>query len=316
MDLFDITPIDQTLPKVFQFSRKLSIAPYQEILDESQPMAFSGSNSSTWPSYHNSRGTVLVNLRTGHTSIREEGEIMNFITYILHGIGMLILVGLCRLFVHEIGIAMPIGMYIARFHPNYDNWLALHEFIMGLIVPDILSLAVIAFITNVVDSGQGVFSSHALVGYTCGILLAISSISGYFSTLIPSPKHIRAHSIMRVFHKSSTLVVFPLLVANSYLGATALLVYIPGTSPVFAIIPVILPLLTISVAFAFRKYIQKTRVIDGQLFEKNLQVLPEYDWEEIEGRVSTGSKWIVLSGTLCMQPYTNSVYRRRSEVHT
>jgi hypothetical protein len=95
----DLTPAGQKNPKVFQFSRLLTIAPFREILDEAQPMSYAGGNTS-FPSYHIHRGTVNANLLSGEFSLLLDADISNFITYVIHGIGMLLLVG----------IGFPLGM--------------------------------------------------------------------------------------------------------------------------------------------------------------------------------------------------------------
>jgi hypothetical protein len=171
---------------------------------------------------------------------------------------------------------------------------------MSLIVPDVLSLAAVAFITNTAQGGRAEFSNHALLGYASGFLLAISSITGYFATLIPASKYIRAHMFTRIFHKVFAWIVFPLLVVNSYIGAAAIIAYIPGAPHYLAYVPVFLPVLTILCAFMFKGAFKMVKGDKSKAyFETNMQVLPFYEWEEIEARVASGSKWLIIDDTVC-----------------
>jgi hypothetical protein len=95
LDFEEITPEGREGPRTFRFNRLLAIEPYHEILDEDQPISFAGANA-TWPSYHALRGTVNANLLSGEFSLVDDSAnaASNFITFCIHGIGMILLVGI------------------------------------------------------------------------------------------------------------------------------------------------------------------------------------------------------------------------------
>lgn len=130
LDFIEITPQGQELPRIFQFSRKLSVQPpYQGIVDKLLPMCFSGTNSSAFPAYHDVRGVIRVNLKSG-SSLGSSISVSTTPTFLFHGLSM----------AGNFGIFIPMGMYIAKYHPDNKHWLIIHEFLMAVVLSNVSPL--------------------------------------------------------------------------------------------------------------------------------------------------------------------------------
>ncbi|KAL7748958.1 hypothetical protein RI367_005606 [Sorochytrium milnesiophthora] len=215
---------------------------------------------------------------------------------ILHGFIMLI----------SFGFIMPLVIYIARYHHTNAHWIDWHHKIASLAASEVIFAAVTAYV------GGGQVISHAVIGIIMAVATLVQTCAGHI-----------IQSDYRFFHpyvnasRSLHIVFGPLMLlvgnANCYLGIQRLVLYDAS----FQMLTWWYSswILLVLLAFIRAEYYKlvprppqyqtlrkgKSGLLSAALGSepgKLSQNLPEFDWNDINARVSRGSLWAVVEGVI------------------
>lgn len=190
IDILDLTPNTQETPKIYRFSRLLSKAPFKDIVNQIQPIAYAGTNS-TWPAIHQNRGVVRVNLLSGFGISHSQEDKLNVASFMFHGLSMAGNFGrTTSLTSQEYSClqecTLPDTTQTTSIGSTFTSFLCLSScqmFVLFLMYFKVLVMAFTAFLNINKD-----ISAHAVLGLIVSILIIIAAATGYIASQIPSKK--------------------------------------------------------------------------------------------------------------------------------
>ncbi|KAJ3397571.1 Peroxidase mlt-7 [Lobulomyces angularis] len=305
----NINPESKDGPVSLQFSRPLvssTISPtFKDIVNGTQYLSFAYNLNGYNLQYHgpSQRGNLEVDFLKLKQSIIEVVSVSvsssRVNTLIMHGVLMFI----------SFGFLYPAGIYVARYHTNLRTWLDIHQALMSIVTSNTVVIAITALVTNAFSGG---LTAHSICGLVMIGTIVFVSLTGFMSFKISTRFTIKYTLFLRNIHKIIGFGMYFLGVVNGYLGCRDLAVLADlheGLPLAYLVIIIYIPAQMISFAEYEKRKILKNpnlKISNNSLvrrkpsngFNPSSANLPVFEWNEINVRVESGAKWIIIYDTL------------------
>ncbi|KAJ3112347.1 hypothetical protein HK100_002371, partial [Physocladia obscura] len=271
----DITASQNFSTRVVKFSRLLDTGDPFDIPIASGDMnvifAYSETNSLTW------HGTATVTIAVSRTTISPGLKA-------IHGASMYL----------AFGFVYPLGVFMARYSQNMGSWLSIHRSLMTIITSNVLMAALTAIVGSYGDASF----LHYRIGLAVVVMICGTLSLGYMS--VSFHERISKFGIwaeQNIEHEISGYASYLGGLTAGYFGVCDITAGTKYNSylPWFYIGSVIVTPLTICL---YGEFYSLPRSKVAQITSSDIASLPIFTWDDINQRVASGSKWIIIDSLI------------------